>query len=87
MAGQLSVMASKMFLVFLALTMVIDFSGNCNAQNFKCVLVPCGPGKVRKHVCLSWSQTSGGAEYRETVIVFPAFFNGVVAFIYPKVSW
>ena len=76
MAGQSSVMAFKMFLVLLALTMVINFSGNCNAQNFICALVPCTPGKVRKHV-------NGGAEYGKTVIVFRAFFDDV-AFIYLK---
>ena len=51
MAGQ-SVMAFKIFLVFLTMTMVVNFSGNCNAQDFKCVLTPCIPGKVRKQVCL-----------------------------------
>lgn len=39
-------MAFRMFLVFLAFTMVIHFSGNCSAQNFICTLVPCPPGKA-----------------------------------------
>ena len=64
-----SVMAFRMFLVFLAFTMVVHFSGNCSAQNFICTLVPCPPGKVRKHVCLSWSRTSGEAECREAYCI------------------
>lgn len=46
-------MGFKMFLVLLTLTMVVNYSGNCNAQEFICVLVPCSPsGKVSKQVCI-----------------------------------
>lgn len=42
--------------------MVVNYSGNCNAQKFYCVLVPCTPsGKVSKQVCMRCIREQGVA--------------------------